>query len=194
MKKIFAVLSCAALAVSAASALDISVGAGGLFEAGLGGGVKGHEIEGVNIGGGGFLFFDASYVEIGLGFSGGSFGQDPDKPRYTSLHVSVLGKYPIDLDPVILFPLLGIDYQIMLGLYDNHKEMGGHYASDKSALALKLGFGVDYFFSTSFFLRSEILYGLRLPNKDDKALMDTTAAAYHPGHGPTIKVAVGYWF
>jgi len=87
-------------------------------------------------GGGGFLFFDATYAELSVGFFGGSGASETlfdiamtdlnlppfaIKPNmyYTAMNISFLGKYPFKInDKLSVFPLLGIDYQIMLSVKD----------------------------------------------------------------------------
>jgi len=89
-------------------------------------------------GGGGFLFFDATYAELSVGIFGGSgaskttfditmtglnlppFSIEPDM-NYIAMNISFLGKYPIKInDKLSVFPLLGIEYQIMLSVKDEY--------------------------------------------------------------------------
>ncbi|MDR2692870.1 MAG: hypothetical protein LBB74_01480 [Chitinispirillales bacterium] len=134
-------------AVSAVSAVDLSVGGGGVFAGDWGGGfmgLSGKDDDGKNrsqtvpwVGGGLNVFFDAQYAEVGVGltFGGGNpqvtYDGKTEKEEdvnisFTSLNIGVLGKYPIALsDAMTLFPAVGIDYALMLSAtskYDDGEE------------------------------------------------------------------------
>jgi hypothetical protein len=198
IKKVLAVLICTVLTVSAVSALDLSLGVGGLFEAGIGGGAKGGNMtfDIPTIGGGGFVFFDATYGEVSVGFSGGSLKVLNLNGSYSSLHFSLLGKYPFALgSKFVLFPLLGIDYQIFLSAKIDTKSIKVFDPGDYNALAFKFGIGGDYELTEKLYLRGQFLYGIRLANKAEKDTIGLfQGAKYNLGHGPTINVAVGYKF
>jgi hypothetical protein len=54
---------------------------------------------------------------------------------------------------------------------------------------------MDTHFTDNFFLRTELLYGLRLPNKMEEYLKDKRQDANSMlGHGGDFKIAVGYRF
>ncbi|MDR2694187.1 MAG: autotransporter domain-containing protein [Chitinispirillales bacterium] len=142
MKKVLAgvVMGLALGAVSAVSAVDLSVGGGGFFASDFGGGLLGVSAKSASAdiemkqsvpwyGGGIQVFFDAAYAEIGLGltFAGGTLSTERTRAGETvkddtsttasgtGLNISVLGKYPIALsDAVTLFPTAGIDYATCL--------------------------------------------------------------------------------
>jgi len=158
----------------------ISVGGGGYFTGEFG---KNSSI----LGGGGFGFFDAIYMELSAGFFYGNFTIDMGgfgnwSVSVTGLDFAVLGKYPIDLsNRLSLFPLLGGGYRLALTV--DGETLG---AEDLKVVWFKGGVGLDYYFTDNLFLRSNVLYGLRLPYKDDT---DKTI-----GHGPDIKIGVGYKF
>jgi hypothetical protein len=191
----------------------------------LGGGLTGEsggqkfEITFSNVGFGGFAFLDAKYVEAALSFSGGSSTSetkspsesgsrtDEDKGSYTAFDISALGKYPVAFGKFTVFPLLGIDYQIVLSQKDEDGDDfegvdGDGDASDLSALWFKAGAGGDFDINEKLYLRGEILYGIRLHNKfetDTKDLLKDMGLKdddikIHLGHGPTVKLAVGYRF
>jgi len=77
---------------------------------------------------GGFLFFDATYVEFAILFQGGnsSYAEDmvfdatalaagKGKGFESSLGFSLLGKYPFEInEKTTWFPLFGVEYQIAL--------------------------------------------------------------------------------
>jgi hypothetical protein len=177
---------------------------------------------------GGFLFFDAAYAELDVSFSGQSglfpLGNGYISPNdypvsTTSIGFALLGKYPIKVGSLTLFPLLGVDYKLVVaaksrfgdditdgnrgtnargargvvyynGIYENGK------LSDFSNLWLKAGFGGDFSLNASWSLRSEYLYGIQLMNT-----AQTKSFAYNNTgdkkealltNGMTFKLAVAY--
>jgi hypothetical protein len=115
-------------------------------------------------------------------------------------------KYPFTLSPMFsLFPLLGIDYDLcFLAQKDDDRDAKFPIsASNQTAKAMdalntlwfKAGIGLDTFFTEHFFLRTEILYGLRLPNKMEEHLKDirNDYNSMLP-HGGDFKIAAGYRF
>jgi hypothetical protein len=172
-------------------------------------------------GGGGFVFFDANYAELSVGFFAGGGEMEakiesniPDVPvgsskgdtSITALTIGLLGKYPIALNQNLkVFPLLGIDYLAVLSLKD---EDGDEYTNadgkespgDFSALWFKFGVGADVALTQKVYLRIEALYGIRLANKFENDLKDELDAEGQDyfttktllGHGLTIKLAAGF--
>jgi hypothetical protein len=64
-----------------------------------------------------------------------------------------------------------------------------------NTLWFNAGVGLDTFFTDHLFLRAELLYGLRLPNKREEYLRDTRLDdEWMLGHGGSFKLAVGYRF
>jgi opacity protein-like surface antigen len=104
----------------------------------------------------------------------------------------VLGKYPINLGSIVLFPAVGINYRATLVVKDNNgNELDD--PGDYSALSVLLGAGLDYGIGENLYLRGEVLYGIRLASKMEGDV-EVGDAKYNLGHGPTVKVAVGYKF
>jgi opacity protein-like surface antigen len=223
MKKGFLVLMVVVLAVGSAFAqvpeFKLSAGAGGYFTSDFGGGTKftntinNKTIETIfpYAGGGGFVFFDATFAELSLGFFAGSgevemrasggIGEKWDTSR-TGLDISLLGKYPFTLgEHFTLFPLLGIDYRHIISLKNKTTGTKMDNPGDYSALWFKFGVGTDYAFTDHIFVRLGILYGLRLANKYEKDQLNVlkSHSAYTNedtllGHGLDVKLAVGYKF
>ena len=202
----------------------LSAGIGGYFISDFGGGLKmsasgmDEEVKMPYAGGGGFAFLDATYAEINLGIFGGGgtiesseiLGENQDI-SYLAMTIGALGKYPVAVNPKLtVFPLLGIDYLVMLSAKDKdgnefknmeEKEVPG----DFSALWIKFGGGLDYALSAKLYLRLDALYGVRLANQLEKDLKDAINGLLSAfgesgsvdtrlGHGLTAKVAVGYRF
>jgi hypothetical protein len=225
MKKIVAMALCALLCGTAAFAeigeFQLSAGAGGLFGMGLGGGVEA-SVSGVTlqskeyaetIGGGGFVFLDATFAELAVGFSTGSStitiespgSSDNSKGTFSALDFSLLGQIPFVFDTVSVFPLLGIDYQLVLSEKDSDgdeykgpNDNGGPI--DFSSLWINLGIGADLMIGDILYIRGEFLYGIRLQNKFESDIKDTFKASGFSdakdilGHGPSAKLAVGFKF
>jgi hypothetical protein len=199
-----------------------SAGVGVFLPVGLGGGYSAEGSDGqdgtykqeltfTNVGFGGFAFLDAKYVEAALSFSGGSstykskvsYGgesdSDEEKGSYTAFDISALGKYPVAFGKFTAFPLLGIDYQIVLSQKDEDgNDIGGENsdieASDFSALWFRAGAGGDFSINEKLYLRGEILYGIRLHNKFENEAEDDYDADVNLGHGPVFKLGIGYRF
>ena len=192
----------------------LSAGIGGYFTSDFGGGYEasmGGESMSVQTpyaGGGGFIFLDATFLELSLGFFGGSgdskmegggeemsFGM-----TNTGLDIGLLGKYPIAIsDQLSVFPLLGINYRVILSIKNEDGEEADD-PGDLSALWFKFGGGMDYSFTDSIYLRAGILYGLRLANKSENDMKDMVAESPGVdfktllGHGLEIKLAIGFKF
>jgi hypothetical protein len=152
---------------------------------------------------GGFLFFDATYGELVITVQGGpnTYSQtatittngpefpDADEKGTGSelmLGFSLMGKYPFPLNErFVLFPLLGVEYQVALlqwrqqnmvngkpyngKMYDRgdgirEKDVDGepYKLSAWNSLFVDIGAGLDFFFYPRMFLRTELLYGFRL--------------------------------
>jgi hypothetical protein len=189
----------------------LSAGAGGFFAADIGGGMKtsGGEQTTAAAGGGGYVFMDAVFAELGFGISGGGTTQKstgiPDtQGSYTALDLSVLGKYPVDLGFITLFPLAGIDYQIVVSAKDQDggdqkDELGDLLAPQLKTLWFQIGVGFDFSLAGGFYLRGELLYALRARNKSeerriDQAKLEGFEPQYQAGRGPVLKIAAGYKF
>ena len=200
-----------------------SIGVGGFFGNDFGGGAESSlgglwdsKTETPYAGGGAYVFFDAVYIEASLGIffgggpvketlavlgAGGSYSFDFN---FTSLNIGLFGKYPFTISNSLkLFPLFGIDIQIVLSAGWNGEKFEGKYNKggpvDLTALWFKLGGGVDYSFTSKIFLRAEALYGIRFPNKFEIDIMnefDVSDVTANPliGHGFTVRLAIGCRF
>ncbi|MDR3019388.1 MAG: hypothetical protein LBU66_00620 [Treponema sp.] len=140
----------------------------------------------------------------------------------TSLGISLLGKFPFKVDERFSwFPMLGIEYQIALKqvrapedglLYDRSK---GHTPEDRdknddpyplsawNSFWINVGAGVDFYIYNSIFLRSELLFGFRLPTEYELGALEKVKAPPINIKDPTLsgltgspmlKIGVGYRF
>lgn len=148
-------------------------------------------------------FFDAYYVEASLGFMY-SIVSYPfyfynhnyhSNPLFVNFHFQLLGKFPFVINNrLIIFPAVGVDYQWFLNGYrDSIYDHLSHFN-------IKMGIGLDFFPRKSLFLRTTLLYGLRLDNKFTDELtkeLDRFAGGTVTrlmGHGLQGRFAVGHRF
>jgi hypothetical protein len=202
MKRIVMAVLCLALIGTAGFSLDKAAG-GGLL---LGYTFQGGSEENSNLGGfgggtfdwtfnrtsfGGFGFFGlGQYVELNAAFMyktgeasvtwGGNTATSDFIEPTAALGFGAYGKYPFPIsDKVVIFPTAGLDFEFNL-----HPDWVDDAWND---LWLRLGAGVDYFFTDTIFLRSHFIYGLVLPLGSKDLNPD-------PGHGFLLKVGVGKMF
>jgi hypothetical protein len=215
LKKCIAVLALAALLTGGVFAQEdglFSAGVGGYFASDFGGGHEwntGSETSKYKtpyFGGGGFLFLDATYAELSFGFFSGA-GKitqeydgietgDPFHLSLTAFDIGLLGKYPIELGSSLsVFPLLGVNYRIIVSLKFDDEEDPFLKPADFYALWFKFGGGLDYAVTDNVYLRGNLLYGIRLPNKDENdAVANDSELKARLGHGLDVKIALGYKF
>lgn len=138
---------------------------------------------------GGYLFFDATYVQLNVSFYGGSTSLESENNTYvsgnkvdsnttpfdkttSSMSIGLLGKYPFELNKFTLFPMIGVSYQIFFsGAYgdDYAKNSIETKASDFNSLWFNVGGGVNYALTEKIFINFEALYGFKLmPTEYDK--------------------------
>jgi hypothetical protein len=148
-------------AVKAIPEFKLSAGAGGLFLMGFGGSYDGDDTKklSLDLGGGGFAFLDATFVELSVGYAYGrttlmtetGSQTTKDSDNFGVLDVGLLGKYPVALGRINLFPLLGVNYQHVFS------------SEDENVWWIQFGGGMDYKFTEKLYLRGETLFGIRLP-------------------------------
>jgi opacity protein-like surface antigen len=221
----------------------ISAGGGLYFTSDFGGGVKAPvtvsianisstdynvSIKTPYVGFGAFGFLDVTYAELSMGLWGGGGtmeGKSNTPSYYTTplplgdtdfsvlgFDIGLLGKFPFTInEKLLLFPMLGFTGRIMLSVDQDGFEYDD--PGDFSAFWFKFGGGLDYAITDHIFLRGELLYGLRFPNKSEEDTVDQLKAyaksidrqlgQYYNvtakpetllGHGLELKFAVGYKF
>jgi len=196
----------------------VSAGFGGYFTSDFGGGVEisyagfnGH-LKTPYVGGGAFVFLDATFFELSLGFAGAGYeaeayfqgaGTSKYKATGSGLDIGLLGKYPFAIgDQFSIFPLLGISYRAVLSVESEIADVKADNPGDFSALWFKFGGGLDYSITEKIYLRAGILYGFRLENEFEKDIEANWYKTYGGmvninkllGHGLEIKLAVGFRF
>jgi outer membrane protein W len=219
MKKI-AILIFFIVFISGSAFTQISLGGGLLFDMSFGNGYKwmhnnNFKQQGINnTTFGGFVFFDYRYIEVDLSFGYGmltstykaeEFGakSEPDPEKVGSilqLSVSAFGKFPIDLGVIIVFPLVGLNYNMVLSMSDTNGN-NPYEGSDKTALkelsqfGFLFGAGLDFPINEFFFLRAEVMFNLRLANKaNSDAVKFENSKEYKTtlGMGPRVKLGAGF--
>ena len=144
---------------------------------------------------GGFLFYDTRSMSLSFHIGPAFWAEVRDpavgdktvgdmKGDGLQFGVSLLWKYPFDVGPVTLFPLLGAD----LNFYTTDFAM--------SQFGLLGGAGCDFFFTDSLFVRTEALFSFRFPAFDffEEIFKFNDDVSFSFGKGPRIKVGVGYAF
>jgi opacity protein-like surface antigen len=213
MKKIALCVLMCALAAGALSAqgLEMSAGGGLFFDAGVGG--ASIEVSSIETATDDFQtnfgiygFFDATYIEAWLGISFGNDGSVDTTVTnlvtvetslsFTKLALGLFGKYPFHLgQKFTLFPLLGIQYDMMLAAEGDYTNMPGFDASDFNSFWFKAGAGFDINITQAIYLRFEALFGIGLLNKFEQDLVDNLGME-SPGVrlGGSARLAAGYKF
>jgi hypothetical protein len=155
-------------------------------------------------------------------YSVASFADSKGTGSETSLGFSLLGKYPFSINEKIsLFPMFGIGYQIALIqkrrpegdlAYDRSKGMlpEDRDKNDKpyplsawNSFWIDVGAGLDCNITQTLFLRSELLFGFRLPTSYELGALEVVKnppmnvsnpkLAGLTG-GPALKLGIGYRF
>jgi hypothetical protein len=163
----------------------------------------------------GFWFFlDLTYFEIDLGMkfynlTMKQIGADL-KEIQSYFNIGLMGKYPFSVnDSLSIFPLLGIDFQILTKVKDT--QGGDSITIERSDLSdyeidetyfdrtvCNFGVGVDISITSGLFFRGVIIYGINFHTKQQKDEIDIIKdAGYNVSildHGPSMKLALGYKF
>ena len=158
MKKSILVLFLFSLVASGAFTQNIALSAGGGAQFDLG--VPLLDYDGFDVYFGGYVFFDATYVEL----SGGvGYYRLTDPGLYgTSLRFSLLGKYNLSLWGFDLFPLLGIRFSVPLNMSLDGNSVSEFMVGDNIRLGFQAGVGKDFSFGESLFMRASLLYNMDL--------------------------------
>lgn len=208
MKKLIAALVLTAMAVSFATALDMSAGAGvtfspvfGSYKAEVGSYSSDVAFSSTYLGVNGF--FDATYAvaNVGMNFSlSNTYDGEDTKMSYSNLTLGLLGKYPIAVGSATIFPLLGFEYDANLSAkYDGEDvkaDMDSDAKSDLNSFWLKGGVGADIGINEKLYVRPSALFGYKFQNKGEKDAIKLIEDADGTASINTFKLdlglAVGY--
>jgi len=133
-------------------------------------------------------YFDATYALAAFGFKANGNTHTPykrvaggtttyptpsdDDYAWGFLSFSVLGRYPFALGPVTIFPLAGIEYDLILY---GHDETGAELSTGGlDQFWFKIGAGSDITISRNLYNRPIALFGLKLLNADEKKKVQDT--------------------
>ncbi|MCL1836310.1 MAG: hypothetical protein FWG46_02050 [Treponema sp.] len=162
-----------------------------------------------------FAFFDATYGIFNISFQNGSGTNNDGGMAYSSresmLGFSLFGKYPFKLNErFTIFPLLGAEYQVCLvklrqdgdGPVYRWNDNEYFYVTDWNSFFINLGGGLDFKLPNNFFLRSDLIYSIRLmtPYEEkflDQIKSDTGDSGPKLGglcSGPSLRISIGYRF
>ena len=182
---------------------------------------------------GGLFFFDAAFCELDFYVQRGMntwsqifdiAAMQSNKPATgdgweTMIGFSLLGKYPFSLTrQLILFPLIGMEYQICLvqertqpdgsiynrsdGLREKDKDGKAYELSSWNSFFVDLGAGIDFALTGKIFLRGELLYSFRLMTIYEKKNLDYLKAMTGDNNpklggltsGPVFRLLIGSRF
>jgi len=223
MKKMIAILVIFVCVGTALSAQDsgMSFGGGALLDWSFSNGLKAKlgdvtYYSGLrNMSFGAYAFFDITYAEIDVSFAYGSItivDKEKGGPQVKNdtenggsvlqIGLSLLGKYPINLGKITVFPLLGVGYNIVLTAKDADGDKMYDKDSDSSAMkdlsqfSILGGGGFDYNINKNIYLRVSGLLQMRFPSKMQKDYAQELGNPFKAtlGFGPVIKVGIGYRF
>ena len=179
----------------------------------------------LTVGGGIFGFFDATFATLGVGvvwnnvrqivaipdlsetISPSLAGEETHNFRFTQLNLSLMLRYPFQVrERLQIFPMLGLDGQIALGDFDDRLRDDFQGIADLgydmpnigefwNSLWIRLGVGADFTLRGNLFLRSELLYGIKLPSRYDSRM----AGYWEPNlrgmsNGVHVRLVLGYTF
>ena len=184
MKKIMAMVFIALLSVTATFALDMSAGGGFMYgyqkiKVEFDGALSVLDTTTDGDGFGVFGFFDATYVQVSVGYHAG------DDTSY--LDTAVLGKYPFAIGKCSIFPMAGLGYARAVKT-DSSSSM-----DDLSHLYVKAGLGGDIAITKKLFIRPTVLFDYYLDNKNEKDFQDDWDATV-TSYGYELSAALGYKF
>ena len=154
---------------------------------------------------GAYGFFDATLAEllIGIGGAHGVYGIDAGR-RYEGggpvLTLGVLGKYPFRLvNAVTFYPLLGVEYQRLLGAVEGNKKAFPEAAREQAKDAFtsvwfKFGAEADFAITGRLYFRAGFLYGVKFYSKTEEDFYNANKEAiqFYAFHGPAFRLALGY--
>jgi hypothetical protein len=191
--------------------IEYSWGGGAFFASDFGSGLKWSDGERLGMpyyGGGAYLFFDLTYMDVFFGYSGGGGKWEspsarnkdnlPDMQR-SYLNMGFLMKYPIRAGSAVFFPLAGIDCGLLGSgklVYKDKKEIKLDNAVDIGWIMF--GGGADFDLGEKMYWRVEAVYGWRFGDNDYERAMRTKANSSRDnkvetvsGNGLSLKVGLG---
>jgi len=214
MKRVIVFLAIFAMLGGAVSAQGMSIGGGVLIDTNMGNGLTlgnagiifGPDLNGIEMkigeditSFGAFFFVDYDFLMVDMSLA---FGKETyflealgirdtiDAGSYMSLGFSIFGKYPINMGLFTIFPLVGINYNMVI----SYEYQGTTYTDASewlSQIGILGGAGIDFPLG-DLFLRGEALVSYRLPMKtyNEQAKLHSSISA-NGGIGFRLKVEIG---
>ena len=132
-------------------------------------------------------YADMTYLQVAVGYRmfRGAHEKDTnpisgvsetDFNRFSASYVSfaAYGKFPLQLGSVIFFPMIGVEYDMVIaGTYNDGTAWTSQTKSDQSEFWIKGGIGLDVPVSPQLYVRPELILGYKLLNKPEKDLIDS---------------------
>ncbi len=128
-------------------------------------------------------FFDATYVQLDLGLLmrsrmsktdlvvgtvATSFDTDyPANYKQTDMAISVLGKLPISVLNLSVFPMAGVEYDLNLSA-TGKDSLSAEAKANLNQLWIKAGVGADIGVTDSIYIRPLVLVGYKILSQGDK--------------------------
>ena len=206
MKRTVFVLVLAACVAGGAFAQSIfSIGGGFMTDLGRTSHISGRtpvgrfEASSYAFGVGGFVFLDATFAELSIGFIGGSTETEArgggfrqtDSGTFTALNFSLLGKIPAAVGGgnIVMFPLLGVGYTHVLSISDDDDEFD---ASDYSSFRISFGAGFDFGITERVFFRTSFLGDWRFAPSAARDVADELGLDASGGFGFALNIGLGF--
>ncbi|MBN1798859.1 MAG: hypothetical protein JW822_09790 [Spirochaetales bacterium] len=164
----------------------------------------------------GGVFVDLTYVMVNLSYAftlggpGATISVDGTKDDAASdaqttlmedmsasyLIITVLAKYPFDMGGVVIFPMLGAEYQLNLSLYDDDTDLKDGYSDEQNAslndLYILAGVGADFDITESLYARVMALFSYSLTPENPGNYDDDDIVKW--GWNIRAGVCIGYRF
>jgi hypothetical protein len=181
MKRLLLVLALVCL-TTAAFAFDIGAGvSGSYYMSSLKGQSSGIPTE-VLITGIPFnfmAFVDAGYLQFNAGYrmvdgyhmkgivNGSVVAEADQDAKLSYVSLAGYGKFPIELGPIVLFPMVGIEYNLAVAGTVAGTKLSSSDLKDLNEFWIKAGVGADIPVSPQFYIRPELMVGYKLLSKPE---------------------------
>jgi hypothetical protein len=164
----------------------------------------------------GEAFFDGQYFQFGLGYRLRVLGHqkqtltvsgttstltDADTGLKGYLALSLYLKYPLVVGRFVIFPLLGVEKDLNVVIHDasGHDLLGkmtDQQRVNEDQVWVKTGMGVQFPLSSWGYLRTQILFGWKVPNQSENdAVANAESAGFDAtlySFEPDLSIAVGF--
>ncbi|MGD0728098.1 MAG: hypothetical protein ABSB63_21435 [Spirochaetia bacterium] len=127
-------------------------------------------------------FVDAGYLQFNVGYRmvdgyhakaivNGTVQSEMDvDAKLSYVSIAGYGKFPIELGPIVLFPMVGIEYDLAVAGTSAGTKLTSQDLKDATEFWIKAGVGADIPITPQFYLRPELMLGYKLlsgPENDE---------------------------